>query len=506
MANPTLCRVKAPQRLTRSITRPGTPLVLVAVVYAVAQLVAVTTRMRLGWDETVYVSQVSPRVPAAFFSAPRARGVTLLAAPLVVLTPSLTALRVYMTVLSSAGLFVAYRPWTRLLRPVTVAVAALLLASLWMVQFYGNEVMPNLYVAYGAVAATGWFVHTVRGQGRLSPLWFGVSLAFVALMRPGDAAWLVLPLLVGIAFAKGRRLVLSGAVVAGLGAGALQWIVEAYSRFGGVPQRLAASSKTEGGLGWNPAGIQMNLHALNDYVLCRPCTGATSWHVPAISAWWPLIPVLAAGGLALAVRERHVRILAVPAACGVTLGAQYLLGVGYAAPRFLIPAYALLALPVALFLTGVASVGRLHWRVPASALVAAAVALLAVGQQHVLRHMVAHENTGRREFAAIAADLRGMGVRPPCTISGEQAQPIAFYAGCGSTETSGPNTSTTLAGLLTQARETNFAIVEHIAPRPVFTQSWYRYPVTTPSGKHWRVFIPGPLQTRSPTQAEKKAG
>ncbi|MFB9838597.1 hypothetical protein ACFFNX_41265, partial [Actinoallomurus acaciae] len=283
-------------RYGRHLTHPGLPLILVAALYAAAQVVAVTTRIELGWDETVYVSQVSPHVPTAFFSAPRARGITLLVAPVVGLTSSLTGLRLYMTALSSAGLVLAYWPWTRLLRPVTVALAALLLAVLWVSQFYGNEVMPNVYVAYGAVAAVGWFAHTIRGTNRLAPVWLALSLAFVALMRPGDAVWLVLPLLGAIAFAPRRRRIALAAVVAGSVAGSVPWVIEAYTRFGGPLQRLRASSRTEGGLGWHPEGVRMELHALNDRLLCRPCTG-TTWHVAPSAAWWPLMPVLAAAGL-----------------------------------------------------------------------------------------------------------------------------------------------------------------------------------------------------------------
>src|SRR6266700_2873797 len=118
-----------------------------------------------GWAGTVYVSQVSPHALTEYFSPPRARGITFLAAPLVGLTSSVTALRLYMTTLASAGLVVAYWPWLALLRARIVALAALLLTGLWVVQFYGGQVMPNLYVAYGAVAATGYFLRLVLGKG-----------------------------------------------------------------------------------------------------------------------------------------------------------------------------------------------------------------------------------------------------------------------------------------------------------------------------------------------------
>ena len=465
------------------------PLVAVAFLYAAAQLVAVSTRMRLGWDETVYVSQVSPHVPTAFFSAPRARGVTLLAAPLVALTSSLTALRAYMTVLSSVGLVIAYWPWTRLLRPVTVALAALLLVALWMVQFYGNEVMPNLYVAYGAVAAAGWFAHTVRGPGRLPPLWLGMSLAFVALMRPGDAAWLALALLAAVAFARRRRLVALAAIVAGPLVGASQWIVESYTRFGGPFQRLRVASESEGGLGWHPEGVRMELHALNDRLLCRPCGGAT-WHVPPLAAWWPLVPALAAGGLVLAARGRRLRLLALPAVCGTALGASYLLFVGYAAPRFLIPAYALLALPMAELVRGAATLGQGRWRLATAGLVTAGLALHAGGQQLVLVHMAASQYNARRDYTVITDQLRDLGVRTPCTLSGEQAPVLAFYTGCQSMQIAGNDASTSLAQLLRQTTVTRMAVIEHDNPRPHYTRGWLRYTFTTPNGHEWRVYLP----------------
>lgn len=77
-------RRHGPPPAARGSRRPGGEhwLVLVAAAFTLAQLVLVRPGMGLGWDETVYVSQVSPHAPAAFFSAPRARGVPLLVAPI----------------------------------------------------------------------------------------------------------------------------------------------------------------------------------------------------------------------------------------------------------------------------------------------------------------------------------------------------------------------------------------------------------------------------------------
>jgi hypothetical protein len=75
------------------------PLAAVAAAFTLAQLLLVRPAMGLGWDETVYVSQVSSHAPAAFFSAPRARGISLLVAPVTAWSSSTPLLRVYLDVL-----------------------------------------------------------------------------------------------------------------------------------------------------------------------------------------------------------------------------------------------------------------------------------------------------------------------------------------------------------------------------------------------------------------------
>ncbi|MGG7572746.1 hypothetical protein [Streptomyces sirii] len=90
-------------------------IIALAVVFTAGQLYLALTTPGLGWDETVYVSQVDAHAPAAFFSAPRARGVTLLLAPAAVLTTSATALHCYLAVLSGAAFLLTLCIWRRLL-------------------------------------------------------------------------------------------------------------------------------------------------------------------------------------------------------------------------------------------------------------------------------------------------------------------------------------------------------------------------------------------------------
>src|SRR5437879_2495486 len=171
-------------------------LVVVAAAFVAAQVVFVPPRMALGWDESVYVSQVSPHIPAAFFSAPRARGISVLVAPVTAWTTSTVILRIYLAILSGAGLFVAFWIWRRLLPPGVLALAGVLFCGLWITQFYGPQAMPNLWVALGCLAAVGCFLRSAGDPGdRAALAGLGAGLAFVALMRPSDGAWLALPLL-----------------------------------------------------------------------------------------------------------------------------------------------------------------------------------------------------------------------------------------------------------------------------------------------------------------------
>ena len=157
---------RRPSAQARTARRFGgqSGLVLVAGAFTVAQLALVRPGMGLGWDEVVYVSQVSPQAPAAFFSAPRARGVSLLAAPIASWSTSTELLRVYMALLSGLGLFLALRAWRGLFPLRVLALAGALFATLWVTLFYGPQVMPNYWVAIGALAL-GAGADARRGEG-----------------------------------------------------------------------------------------------------------------------------------------------------------------------------------------------------------------------------------------------------------------------------------------------------------------------------------------------------
>ncbi|MFD3522871.1 hypothetical protein [Streptomyces sp. NPDC058653] len=427
----------------------------------------------LGWDEIVYASRFGPYDgPGVPFSAPRTRGVPLLLAPVASWTDSVPLLRLWTTALAGGALYLGFRPWAGVLRrPEAAAVAAGLYGSLWFALFYANSAMPNHYTAMGAVAATGCFLRPRPGRGAYAGIAAGTAV--VTLIRPNDGAAVALPLLVAASLVpawrgRGRP----AAVAAGVAAGAVPWIVEAWLRFGGVGARLAEASDIQGGM--RPVlSLRAHLTALDGPLLCRPCTGDSM--DPGAAAWWLLLPLLVAVGLWTTRRAgRPAAPLGLAVAVGASASLPYLFLVPYAAPRFLLPAYAPLALPAAVGLLAVA--GRARGSRP----VALALAVVLLGHAGVqisqVRTHVGVQERARADWQRISAVLREGGVRPRCLVKGNSlAIPVAYTAGCASAAMGDP------------ARAT--AVILRGADPPRWARDWPRRPVPGTYNPDWSVAV-----------------
>ncbi|AQT70910.1 hypothetical protein [Streptomyces sp. fd1-xmd] len=493
----------------RSVTAPGPPddrtepsphrprrkdlaaLGTVAAAYALAQTAFMAAGTGLGWDETVYVSQVSPDTPAAFFSAPRARGISWLVAPLVTLTPSVPALRIFLALFSAAGLLTALWTWRRLLPLRVLTLAGALFAGLWVSLFYGPQAMPNLWVALAALAATGCVLRAAHDPADRRPLvGIAAAVALAALMRPSDAVWLVLPAACVAALLPGpRKAARLVALAAGAVLGAAPWVVEARLDYGGLLTRLHRAGEIQGGLGWNPS-FGHHLRSLGGRTLCRPCD--IPWTQPVTSLWWLTLPLLATAGVALAYRSGRTpgRAAAAAAATGLSMAAPYLLFVGYAAPRFLLPAYALLSLPVAVALARLFGAARSR-PVLLGALCLVLAAHLTL-QLMVTAQLAARSRTTHTAFGAVAQALRGQGLRAPCVISGEEAVRVAFRTGCASRQLlGGHDGSISAAALAALARTRPTAVlVEGGAPAPAWARTWRPYELPAlPGMKTYRAYL-----------------
>ncbi|TQK51769.1 hypothetical protein FBY35_2187 [Streptomyces sp. SLBN-118] len=511
--------VPVPMRGRSPWTTGGRPLpwlLTVAVAFTAAQLILVVPGSGLGWDETVYVSQVGGNAPPAYFSAPRARGISYLVAPVASLTASTTAIRVYLALLSGAGLFACLWIWRRLVPVAVLGGAGAVFAGLWITVFYGPQAMPNLWCALGALAAVGWFLRAVPRPGeRRAVAGAGCAVAVVVLMRPSDGLWLALPLAAAALLVPGRRRpAVFAAVVIGFLLGAVPWVVEAYAHYGGLGARLHRASEIQGGLGWHLA-VDDQVRALDGRSLCRPCD--VPWKHPVAAAWWFALPVLTAGGIWAALRadrdsrepwrsgsppgpRTHRGAAALLATfTAAALSVPYLFLIEYAAPRFLLPAYALLSLPVAeclVFLSVflVTAVRPSLRPVGAGVLALALTGHLAV-QYGVLRHMLDVNRSLRAHYSAIATGLHRLGVRPPCMVSGHDAVPIAYYAGCASRQSGGHDASITSDGIVAATHRMPVAVVVAggNAP-PAYARTWRTTALPHVRGREtYRVYLPPTL-------------
>ncbi|MEU6439298.1 hypothetical protein [Streptomyces sp. NPDC047046] len=467
--------------------RSPSALALVALAYGLVQVAAVVPWLGLGWDESVYVSQTDPHHPAAYFSAPRSRGVTYLTAPLTWLTNNPHAVHLWLALLSTACLHGAFAVWRPLLGAGRCALAAGLFASLWTALLYGPQAMPNLWVALGAVAGTGWLLRGAAAGGAAASVraWCGVALAVagVTLLRLPDGCWLALPLgLACLLHRPLRRAAPMAAVAGGVVAGAVPWVVEAYGRWGGIGERLRVSSDVQGEMGLRWAGGDAWL-SVNGPLLCRPCDIAP--YQPWLTWWWLLLPALA---LVCAVRGRYgtgraARRITVwlPLACALALSLPYLLTLGYSAPRFFLPAYALLAPPLA-----TTALDAARGRRPYLVALCAVLALYGASQTTGFwRNLMGARHTTHR-YETVAAHLHRAGIRPPCLITGAQTPPISYAAGCASGNLAGNNKNLTHATLRTRTTQIPVAAITaaHADPPP-YARTWHPLPLPGTGLRAW---------------------
>jgi hypothetical protein len=335
--------------------------------------------------------------------------------------------------LSGVGLFLAFRPWLRLHRPDVVVLAAVLFSSVWTVIFYGFTVMPNEWVALATVTASGYLLLFVVSDRHRDVGALCASMVVIALLRPSDALYVGAALVICCALLRGpgsRRVRAVIAVAVGAVVGSADWVIEAYTTYGGLSARIHAAQAEQGGGGLHFSGIAQ-ARALAGPVLCR--YGCQGHSADVYRLWWIPVAALVVVGIATAGPGRYARQV-VPTVVGLAVGAQYILTVPYAAPRFLIPTYAALSLPAA------AGALRLVTSIPSSAGRRAVGAVFLAG---LITHLViqlsvittfikpAAESLSLQTQSR-AALLHGLGVQAPCIILGEPLdnQNLAYALRC----------------------------------------------------------------------------
>ena len=373
-------------------------------------------RLPPSWDESIYLSQVA-QGPSLPFAASRARGITILVAPWVGSGVPLTALRVVLVIAAAAAITGAFVPWIRLIGKGAVWAAALF-ASGWVTLSYGSAVMPNLWVAALGVAAVGAAISAIDRPERRTFITAAALVGAMAAFRPFDAVAIVTPLLVFVVVR--RAWILAGAVLAGVAVGVAPWVAEMTVRFGSVREGVDAAGDMGRIGGADPLDTVRTHLALAD----GSPLGASGPVSTMTSLWLAAVVVSTAVGFALAPTWRVRRPLAVALASAALPAAGYLVFVRGAAPRFLLPTFALLSLPMGAALA--AALAR-----PALRAVAVAVSLLWVGSHlgtalevtsTAVVERAAPQTTGRELGRLVGTD--------DCVVLGRSWPQVAYAAGC----------------------------------------------------------------------------
>jgi hypothetical protein len=431
----------------------ATALVVVALVNVVLVLAILGVHNGLGRDEADYLAKVNPSTPDLYWTDVRAWGTPLLAAPIAIFSPGLGMVRLYFAVLLSALLALAYLPWRRLLHPAVAPLAALLFATTWFTTFYGNNVMPNLPLACGCVAATGvWAGLPQSARPRRSYLLLAALVGAIALIRPSDSLLLAGPLaILTVAFRKRDRSRTLLALLAGEAIGWIPWIVESYISFGGPLARWRNSNQDLGGLHLRfvMVGIYPRLFDGTPGYCCYGHPAATAGPASAaVVAWFVGLVVLSVAGLYAAWRTRRLTIVGAALAVAGGFGLMYVGLLDYGAVRFLLPIVALLAIPVATALV---------WAVvaaPRAAKPAVAAGCLAVLAAHLVLQLNQDVSTRSAFLAAhrvdirIAAQTRHYISDRACLVDSQGASTVivAYYLRCHVSTTIDPSVSAAKAG------------------------------------------------------------
>ena len=258
---------------------------------AVVQIVVGSLQRAPSWDEAIYLSQVTRGAVALPFVASRARGVTVLVAPLASVGAPLWLVRLTLVLASSLLTALVFRLWVPILGWGAPLGMALFMGS-WPALFYGSEVMPNLWGALFAVGTLAFVARCARDSSVRPRDLTGIGLmaAAMALMRPPDAVVLALAASVVVLAMRGpiRAIV---AVIVGVSAGTLPWLIEMSVRYGG-PREAIDAARTVSHVGGAFSGVAEHLRLTDGPLLGPELGGAFPW-VGVV--WWVALIGLSGG-------------------------------------------------------------------------------------------------------------------------------------------------------------------------------------------------------------------
>ena len=380
-----------------------------------------------GWDESVYLSQVTPGIEGYFFMAWHARGITLIVAPVTYLGGSVADVRLFLMVLSAIAVTVTYRLWVPLVG-MAAAVAAFVFSFSWQGFVLASEVKPNYWGALLCLAATALIARRLEGGRTRDLILASVVLAAAALVRPTEAT--VLTGAIGLFILIWKRTSWRDVIALGIGLllGWLPWIIEMSVRFGGLTGALEEARK-----GQHFVMVPLTENVLRHLAYTDGKSAASA--IPG-AIWWSVLVLMAAAALTRGVK-RSDRASALLCSLGaLALAAEYLIFVPALAPRFLLPAYALASVPFAIGLVSLLR-GSGAFRVLGVVVLLLMIPWM-IWQGTVVTRRIPSTDKAPALQTRVGTKIRRLAQDRPCFVLSQPKYPqIAYTAGC-SGEKAGP--------------------------------------------------------------------
>lgn len=394
--------------------------------YVSLQAIVGGTARFYEWDEAIYLAEVAPGIETIGFAAHRARGITLAVLPVAQFTTEPWAVRSYLMGLSAASTALAYVAWTAQLTRKEVALSAGLFASSWVALFYGGEISPNLYVAILAVALVG-LVESRDPFGARRRMTTGMVTVLAALLvtfRPFDAALVLGSVTLTVVFFDRRKQSLWKLLplVAGGVLGFSIWAAESVVRFGGVLPRLESAARIVEATDRFAAMEHLKL-------LDGPLIGPDPHPTVSVlgASWLAVLLISAAAGLILT-KGRLRRALVLAFVPGALLFLAYGTIVGTLAPRFLLPAYGLIAVPAGVGIAELWSMKGFRWSRVA---IVPLFAVFVTWHVSVARSVAEEQRTTRADARELGEVLEVVSEGYACQFVSQYGYPqIALASGC----------------------------------------------------------------------------
>lgn len=427
--------------------------IFIGVVYLVVRILFIPRDWPPGWDESVYLSQVTPGMEGVFFNPWHARGITLIVAPIAALGGSLSDIRLYLMVLSAIAIAATFGLWASLIG-VAAVIAAFVFSFSWLGLLMASQVEPNYWAAILCLATVGMLTRRLEGGHTRDVVLASVLLGATALVRPTEAT--VLAGAIAIYILVFRRTSWHDLIPLGIGLllGWSPWVIEMSARFGGLGGALRAAGE---GQHFGIVPVADNL--LRHLAYANGDDAGTT--LPG-GIWWGILILMAAVGIGRGMTRTERAAARLASLAAVALASEYLLFVPALTPRFLLPAYVMASVPFAI---GLASLLRARGisRV-LGALVLALMVPWTIWQGTVTARRAPGVNVGSVLSMRVGSMIRRLTEGRPCFVLTQRTYPQITYTARCSGAKAGEVPSTEELRALAKRGEEVFVVLGREAP------------------------------------------